>query len=81
MKLTIEKTQNGYLLIDANDKELEHRIYVFEEGQDDFVGEEALRKNEIETFIRLLHVIYDILGPSYSKHEKYNIEIKVRETE
>lgn len=66
--IKIERVNNGWILTSEEEK------LVFSYNDDDI---EDTRKDEIETFIRLLQTLNEKIGAPYSKHERYNLDIKI----
>lgn len=80
--LKIETAHNGWILTDEYENEEGEKIEsktVF--SYDDECDEDTARKNEIESFIKLLWNINEHIGVLYSKHRKYNLNIECEEQE
>ena len=74
MKITIEKTQNGYTL------ETEEGKRVYEERQTDIYDTYNLR-NSLTTLQMLFFDIKEVLGVFNSKHNINNLRIEIEKNE
>jgi len=71
--LTIERTNNGYILSANfdNDEEITHRVIEEEDNED----------SEMESMQNLLHQVKEFFGMYHMKHNKKNLYIEIKETE
>lgn len=71
--IKIDMVTNGWILEDHNDETFTRRI-VFEH-EDNFRNCE---KSEVETFVRLLWVLNDLIGPTTSRYSQHRVEIGIK---
>lgn len=64
--IAIKMVSNGWVLEDKTDDEFV-RVTVFEHGDSE--------KSEVETFIRLLWAVNDIMGPSTSRYSENRVSV------
>ena len=71
--LTIERSNNGYVLSTNfdNDEEISHKVIEEEENQD----------SELESAQRLLWEVKEFFGIYHNKHAKKNLYVEIKETE
>lgn len=74
MKITIEKTENGYIL------ETEEGKRIYEERQTDIYDTFDMR-NSLTTFQTLLYDILETFGCYHSKHNNNNLKIRIEKNE
>lgn len=70
--IKIDMVSNGWILEDHSDPEFTKKL-VFEHA-DGFNNSE---KSEVETFVRLLWVLNDLIGPSTSRYSQHRVAIRI----